>query len=136
MIRSIGTELCYLGLLLALGGCSVASAADGPSTSSQSALNAAATTTPPSYPVDAPPRGKPPQEAFDACKSHSEGDACSVTFDGHTMNGTCRKGPNGETDLACAPPHPQGPPPNQNSSLSGSALERKLDRLEREIHGT
>jgi hypothetical protein len=58
-----------------------------------------------------------------------------VTFDGHTMNGTCRKGPNGESDLACAPPHPHGPPPNTNGTLSDSALERKLDRLERDIYG-
>jgi hypothetical protein len=136
MNRSIGTGFRYLGLLLALGGCSVASAAEGSQATSTSTLSAPATATPPSYPVDAPAHGKPPQEAFDACKSHSEGDACSVTEGGHTMTGTCRKGPNGESDLACAPPHPQGPPPNQNSTLSGSALERKLDRLERDIRGT
>jgi hypothetical protein len=135
MIRSIGTGFGYAALLVAIGGCSVASAADGPSTSTGSALSAPAATTPPSRPVDAPPQHKPPQEAFDACKSHSEGDACSVTFDGHTMNGTCRKGPNGETDLACVPAHPPGPPPNSNSTLSGTALERKLDRLEADIHG-
>ena len=136
MNRSIGTGFGYVTLLLAMGGCSVASAADGSATSNGSALTAPATTAPPSYPVDAPPPHKPPQEAFDACKSHSEGDACTVTFNGHTLNGTCRKGPNGETDLACVPAHPPGPPPNQNSTLSGSALERKLDRLERDIQGT
>ncbi|MES1177310.1 MAG: hypothetical protein ABUL62_23510 [Myxococcales bacterium] len=136
MTRSFGTGFGFLGLLLAVEGCSVASAADGPATSSTSVLGAPAATTPPSYTADGPPHGKPPQEAFDACKSHSEGDACSVSFDGHTMTGTCRKGPNGESDLACAPAHPPGPPPSQNSTLSGSALERKLDRLERDIHAS
>lgn len=134
MIRSTGTQLGHLALLVALGGCSVASAADG-GTSTSSALSNTGTFKSSSYVADAPPPHKPPQEAFDACKSHNEGDACRVTFNGHTLDGTCRKGPNGETDLACAPPRPQGPPPSSNSTLSGSALERKLDRLERDIHG-
>jgi hypothetical protein len=56
-----------------------------------------------------PPGGcHPPQEAIDACSSRAEGDACSVTFGDHTMEGTCRKGPNGDGPLACAP---KGPPP-------------------------
>lgn len=59
-----------------------------------------------------PPPGKPPQEAIDACASHAEGDTCSVTFHDRTMEGTCRKGPNGEGTLACAPKGPPpGPPP-------------------------
>ena len=134
MMRSVGTGLGYLALLVALGGLDVASAADG-GTSTSNARSSSGTSTPTSEPADAPPPHKPPQQAFDACKSLNEGDACSVTFDGHTMNGTCRKGPNGESDLACAPPHPQGPPPSSNGTLSGSALERQLDRLERDIHG-
>jgi hypothetical protein len=184
MIRSIGTGFGY-AVLIAIGGFSVAGAAEGTSPSRSSALAASTGTNPPSYPVGDPPRHKPPQEAFDACKTHGEGDDCSVTFDGHTINGTCRKGPNGEPDLiceparppspppqaveackgsaegasciitlhgqtvngtcrkgpgdsdvvACAPPYPPGPPPTSNSTLSGTALERKLDRLERDIHG-
>ncbi|HEX4337612.1 MAG TPA: hypothetical protein VH062_16980 [Polyangiaceae bacterium] len=59
-----------------------------------------------------PPHGQPPQEAIEACASKAEGDACSVTFHDRTMDGTCRKGPNGEGTLACAPKGPPpGPPP-------------------------
>lgn len=52
-------------------------------------------------------RPKPPQAAFDACRSHAEGDACSVDFGGRTISGTCRKPPDGG-DLIC---FPSGPPP-------------------------
>lgn len=58
-------------------------------------------------PPEPPP--KPPQEAFDACESASEGDSCSVTFDGQAHDGKCIKGPDGAGPLACAPPRP--PPP-------------------------
>jgi hypothetical protein len=52
---------------------------------------------------------KPPQEAFDACKSSQQGAACSVDFHGHTMTGTCEAF--GDEGLACRPDHPPGPPP-------------------------
>ena len=186
MLRIVQRFLGLSPLLLGVWGCSVASAAE-PSQSRDTL--SASSDVPPSVRVDAPPEGgrKPPQAAFDACKSHAEGDACSVTFDGRTMNGTCRKGPNGESDLACAPAHPPGPPPEaveackgkaegatcsvtfgdrtmtstcrkvpgqsdviacapphppgqppsgSNQSLSGTALERKLDQLERDIQGS
>lgn len=60
-----------------------------------------------------PPPGpmRPPQEAIEACANRAEGDACSVTFGDRTMDGTCRKGPNGDGSLACAPKAPPGPPP-------------------------
>jgi hypothetical protein len=54
-----------------------------------------------------PPPGPPP-EAFTACKDLVEGDACTVNFDGHTMEGICRSGLDGKGALACAP---KGPPP-------------------------
>jgi hypothetical protein len=61
-------------------------------------------------PPGGPPPGgfRPPQVAIDACSSRAEGDACSVTFGDHTIDGTCRKSPSGEGPLACAP---NGPPP-------------------------
>ena len=52
----------------------------------------------------------PPPEATAGCASLSAGASCSVTFNGHTMNGTCRAGPDGSGTLACAP---SGPPPQQ-----------------------
>jgi hypothetical protein len=56
-------------------------------------------------PAMPPPHG-PPQEALDACKSLSEGAACRVTFHDRTMDGTCRKGPDANSALACAPAMP------------------------------
>jgi hypothetical protein len=128
-------SLSYVPLALGIWACGVAAAQDA--TQSRNGARTPSTGTP-SQPVDAPPTPrKPPQEAFDACKSLAEGDACSVSFNGHTMNGTCRKGPNGEGELVCAPPHPAEPPPTGSSAmLSDSALERKLDQLERDLHGT
>lgn len=59
---------------------------------------------------------QPPPEAFEACVSHSAGQACSVSIDGHTLNGTCRTTPDG-AQLVCAPeaPPPCGPgmPPQE-----------------------
>ena len=67
-----------------------------------------------------PPR--PPQEAVDACKGLVEGDACTVSFDGHTMEGICRLGPDGQGPLACAPKGPPpGPPPEAFAACKGLA---------------
>jgi hypothetical protein len=54
--------------------------------------------------ADPPPL---PQEAFTACEGKASGDACSVTFREHTMEGTCTAGPEGGK-LHC---RPSGPPP-------------------------
>ena len=129
----------YAPFLLGVFGCAVASAADGPTASTRASLAASPAdgTQPPSHPVDEPPRHKPPQEAFDACKSLSEGATCSVTFNGHTMTGTCRKPPHGEGELVCVPQRPPGPPPpDSNQTLTDTVLERKLDQLERAIRGS
>ena len=50
-----------------------------------------------------PPDGhrRPPQEALDACAKLKAGDACSFTFDGRALSGTCR-GP-ADKPAACAP---------------------------------
>ena len=138
-MRNIRSALNFAPLWLAVAGCSVASAAEGGGPPSGAARTVGAPPSPAgaAFAADAPPPHKPPQAAFDACKSSSEGAACRVSFDGHTMTGTCRKGPNGETELVCVPAHPPGPPPSQsNQTLTESALERKLDRLEREIQGS
>lgn len=60
-------------------------------------------------PDQPPPPPKPPQEALDACASKADGDACSFTCNGATLDGTCITPPDGDGALACAPPMP--PPP-------------------------
>jgi len=66
-----------------------------------------------------PPR-KPPQEAFDACKSKARGDACTVTLRDHAITGQCDAPPD-ETQLACRPDHPPGPPPEVLEACTGKA---------------
>jgi hypothetical protein len=57
------------------------------------------------------PPHAPPKEAFEACASAKEGDACTVTFGDHEIKGTCASFPGGES-LACRPNGPPpGPPP-------------------------
>jgi hypothetical protein len=60
---------------------------------------------------------RPPQAAFDACKSKSAGDGCEVTFHDHTMSGTCAATPEGT--LACRPDHPPDPPPEMTAACQG-----------------
>ena len=54
----------------------------------------------------------PPPEAFSACNGRSEGDACSVKFHDQTIEGVCRKMPEGKDELVCVPNH-FPPPPGQ-----------------------
>jgi hypothetical protein len=51
----------------------------------------------------------PPQAAIDACAKSKAGDACSVTFHEHTLNGKCGNVPD-VTPLVCKPDHPPPPP--------------------------
>jgi hypothetical protein len=51
----------------------------------------------------APTGDSPPKQALDACKSLAEGASCTVTLPERAIDGTCRKGPDGEGQLACAP---------------------------------
>lgn len=54
-----------------------------------------------------------PAEAFTACESKAEGDACSVTMGDRTITGTCATHPK-ETKLHCRPSGPPpGPPPSR-----------------------
>jgi hypothetical protein len=110
MRHSVRLSLAYSQILFGIWGGTAALAESGDRASAQSAQAAATDLPSPELPADAPP--KSPQAAFDACKTASEGDACSVSFDGHTMTGTCRKGPSDEAELACVPDHPSGPPPS------------------------
>lgn len=72
-------------------------------------------------------RPSPPKEAFEACSALAEGAACTVKFGERSMNGSCRKGPDGSSALACAPsgrpPHPKrgGPPPEALTACTGLA---------------
>lgn len=58
-----------------------------------------------------PPHGPPP-EALQACAGKSQGAACSVTFRGETLQGTCEAPPDGAA-LACRPANMPPPPDGQ-----------------------
>src|SRR5262245_58668190 len=68
------------------------------------------------------PRRGPPPEAIAACEDLEQGDACSVTHDERTLEGTCEETPDGA--LACRPEGGRGhrsPPPEAIEACSGSA---------------
>ena len=68
--------------------------------------------------ADNPPKRRgPPPEAIAACKEKSAGDTCTMDLHGHTLDGICRTGPDGNGPLACAPdrPPPGAPPPGVES---------------------
>ena len=52
----------------------------------------------------------PPPEAYDACDAKAEGDACTVSFDERTIDGTCAADPETDGALFCMPDHPPPPP--------------------------
>lgn len=85
------------------------------------ALACAPAGMPPGGPGGPGGRGGPPPEAVSACAGSSEGASCSVSFNGHTMTGTCRAPPHGGGSLACAPPRPA--PPAEAVSACASASE-------------
>jgi hypothetical protein len=60
-----------------------------------------------------PPFRMPPQEAIAACASLSLDASCTFTFDGRAHQGTCRRGPEGQGPVACAPD--RGPKPGQKT---------------------
>ena len=67
----------------------------------------------------------PPPEAVEACNGKSEGTACTVSFDGKSLNGTCSNGPHRSDTIACRPEggpggH-HGPPPEASAACSGKA---------------
>jgi hypothetical protein len=52
----------------------------------------------------------PPQASIDACASSAAGDACAFDLDQHHVTGTCRRGPDDQGPLGCAPDQPPRPP--------------------------
>lgn len=54
----------------------------------------------------------PPAEALQACASLREGDTCSFAHHGRTIDGMCRKGPDGAA-MACAPKDLPPRPPQE-----------------------
>ncbi len=81
--------------------------------------------------ADPPAPPTPPQEAFDACASSKEGDACSVSFQGHTIAGTCAAFP-GSSKLAC---RPNGPPPPPPEAIKACASSKAGDACSVDFHG-
>ena len=58
-----------------------------------------------------PPPRTPPEEAFNACASMSEGDSCTAHMPDHDVTGTCTLGH--ESRLWCRPSEPPPPRPPQ-----------------------
>lgn len=56
-------------------------------------------------PAGGPGHHGPPPEALSACASSSAGAACTVSFNGKSLTGTCAAGPDG-SQLACRPARP------------------------------
>ncbi|MCC6525016.1 MAG: hypothetical protein IT373_20345 [Polyangiaceae bacterium] len=52
----------------------------------------------------------PPPEALAACKDLAADAACKVVLPERSIEGTCRKGPDADKPLACAPAHMPPPP--------------------------
>ena len=65
-------------------------------------------------PPPGPPR-EPPPEAFAACESKSEGDACAVSLRDREIHGTCETERSGKR-LFCRPDGPPPPPPSGSSA--------------------
>jgi hypothetical protein len=67
-------------------------------------------TTPACRPAGGPRHhhGPPPEAVFAACDGKADGDACSVTLDTRTIDGSCRMPHHdaGSPRLLCAPAHP------------------------------
>jgi hypothetical protein len=61
---------------------------------------------------DGPGRPPPPPEAVEACTHLDLDQLCRFTHDGREHEGSCRRGPDGQGPLSCAPDrHGQPPPP-------------------------
>jgi hypothetical protein len=130
-MRSVSLLQCVsLVLLLALPACE--RAASDTTRESDESLRESREERDRSLPGPAPtlrPR-RPPPEAYAACDGLHDGSSCTVTLQGRTLAGSCVPPPNGDGKPACLPAD------FGRRELSGRELERKLDRLEREIQGT
>lgn len=63
------------------------------------------------------PGHKPPQVAIDACSGKNDGDACNFTGrNNDNIEGSCRRGPRQEHELACVPKNHRPGQRNHNGS--------------------
>jgi hypothetical protein len=65
----------------------------------------------------------PPQEAQAACATLALGDACAFTFEGRAHLGVCRRGPEGQGPVACAPHRGPGGGKKEGGPGGGPAPE-------------
>jgi hypothetical protein len=78
----------------------------------------------------------PPQEAIAACAKLSLDAACTFTFDGRHHEGTCRRGPEGQGPIACAPTrHDKGAPGTGPGKGQGQGPERGSEQRPRATWG-
>jgi len=71
---------------------------------------------------------QPPEEAYTACESLSEGDTCKVTFNDHAIDGTCAADTSQDDRLFCRPKHhaPQAAIDACTGKSAGAACEVSL----------
>jgi hypothetical protein len=77
-------------------------------------------------PEGTPPFRTPPQEAQEACAKLALGAACSFKFHERAHQGVCRRGPEGQGPVACAPHRGPGQEGErgQDGGKAGSPSER------------
>ena len=102
MLRKLLAVSVFVGSVGSLAACTQATAPD--TAVSRNDLTATQDAAAPRVPG-------PPAEAFAACKSLSEGAACTVKFGDKSVDGTCRNGPDGQGEQACVPANLPPPPP-------------------------
>ncbi|MBI2894026.1 MAG: hypothetical protein HYY06_10775 [Deltaproteobacteria bacterium] len=99
-------------LLLCLPSLAAAGCSGGDMTESEATTESILASTAETDVAAAP--GQPPAAALDACADLAADAACSISIDGHSIDGTCRRGPGADDPLACAPAHlppmPHRPP--------------------------
>jgi len=69
------------------------------------------TAAPNAFHNNRPPPPPPPREAIDACANLEAGADCTFDMHGDTVTGKCRRGPDPDMPLACAPNDMPPPPP-------------------------
>ena len=110
MLRKLGRASAALPLLLG----TVSWMAAGVARAVEARPETCEPSSKPVFPQSGPPgAGEPPAFAYEACADKEEGAACSVSFDGRSIHGSCMLGL--DERLFCLPDQPPARPPSGNA---------------------